>query len=430
MPSDFYVWTHAYDVSGITSVSLKVRLDNDGVNPLSNNQNETYSGGVEVGSWINIPMVKRVLPKTQSELNAAANNSQINYFITSPELADYYFAKITNGNLPGFRGKLLDYYIEATDTRGNVSKSDIQHVFVEDDGGSPTPTPTASPTPTATATPTATPTPTVSPTATPGATPIPFTLDGQADSAGYLEYGSGMTVYAAVRGGTLYVATWSPGNNGGGTNDHFIFVSDQLLGSASAPAPWAKAGTTAVAANKPFIGAESASTYAGWFNAPASAQLAKAPSNSGQVEGTIGLAAAFGSIPQTIFVASAAYQTADAGLLLAQGPGGNADGNLDPGEFMSLAIAAIKDENADGKFDRLDPALDFVVSQLSLANGVRTIGWNSVPGRTYQLEYVDQLGGQWLSFGTTKVAAPGELTLSDQDSASVSRFYRARLVTQ
>lgn len=428
MPSEFYVWTHAYDVSGITSVSLKVRLDQDGTNPLSNNQNDTYAGGAEVGAWITIPMIKRVLPKTQSELNAAANNSQINYFITPPELADYYFAKISNTNFSGFRGKLIDYYIEATDTRDNISKSDIQHVFVEDDGASatPTPTPTATPTPTPTAT--ATPTPTVSPTATPGATPVPFTLDGQADSAGYLEYGSGMTVYAAVRGGTLYVATWSPGNNGGGTNDHFIFVSDQMLASASVPAPWAKAGNVATAANRPFIGAESASTYAGWFNAPVSSQVAKAPSNSGQIEGTIGLAAAFGSIPQTIFVASAAYQTADAGLLAAQGPTGNGDGNMDPGEFMSLAVAAIRDENADGKFDRLDPALDFVISQLSLANGVRTIGWNSVPGKTYQLEYVDQLGGQWLSFGTTKVAGPGELTLSDQDSSSASRCYRVRLV--
>jgi hypothetical protein len=96
---------------------------------------------------------------------------------------------------------------------------------------------------------------------------------------------------------------------------------------------------------------------------------------------------------------------------------------------MSLAVAAIKDENADGKFDRLDPALDFLISQLTLANGVRTIGWNSVPGRTYQLEYRDQLSGPWLSFGTTKLAAPGELLLSDQDSSSVTRFYRARLVT-
>ena len=134
MPSEFYVWTHAYDVSGIASVALKVRIDNDGMNSLATNQNETYAGGAEVGTWITIPMTKRVLPNTQAALNAAANNSQINYFITPPELADYYFAKITDANLPDFRGKLLDYYIEATDTRDNVHKSDIQHVFVEDDG--------------------------------------------------------------------------------------------------------------------------------------------------------------------------------------------------------------------------------------------------------------------------------------------------------
>ena len=47
-------------------------------------------------------MTKRLLPKTQTELNAAANNPQINYFITPPEIADYYFAKITNNDVAGF----------------------------------------------------------------------------------------------------------------------------------------------------------------------------------------------------------------------------------------------------------------------------------------------------------------------------------------
>ena len=133
-----------------------------------------------------------------------------------------------------------------------------------------------------------------------------------------------MTIYAAVRGGILYVATWSPGNSGG-PNDHFIFVTDQLLGSASAPAPWAKSGTIATAANKPFIGAESASIYCGWFNAPASAKVVKSSNNGGQLEGAIDLTAAFGSVPQVIYVASAAYQTADGGLLAAQGPAGNGE---------------------------------------------------------------------------------------------------------
>ncbi|MBT8045161.1 MAG: hypothetical protein KJO79_09445 [Verrucomicrobiae bacterium] len=134
MPSEFYIWTHAYDLNGVQSVNLEVRLDKDGTNTMSNTQNETYAGGPDVGDWVTVPMIKRVLPNSQSELNAAANNGQINYFITPPELADYYFAKITNSTLPGFRGKLIDYYIEATDTKGNTHKSEIQHVFVEDDG--------------------------------------------------------------------------------------------------------------------------------------------------------------------------------------------------------------------------------------------------------------------------------------------------------
>ena len=136
MPSDFYVWTHAYDVSGITNIVLKVRKDNDGVNSLANNDNELYADGSDVGSWTSIAMTKRALPKTRSELNAAANNSQIDYFITPEEVADYYFAHITDATLAGFRGKLLDYYIEAYDARGNVSRSDIQHVYVESDGQS------------------------------------------------------------------------------------------------------------------------------------------------------------------------------------------------------------------------------------------------------------------------------------------------------
>ncbi len=134
MLSDFYIWTHAYDVSGISSITLKVRMDNDGVNSMANNDNETYAGGGDVGPWNSLAMTKRVLPNDRTSLNAAANNGQIDYFITPPVNADYYFAKITQSSLPNFRGKLLDYYIEAVDTRGNTNRTDIQHVFVENDG--------------------------------------------------------------------------------------------------------------------------------------------------------------------------------------------------------------------------------------------------------------------------------------------------------
>jgi hypothetical protein len=237
-----------------------------------------------------------------------------------------------------------------------------------------------------------------------------------------------MTIYAAVRGSILYLATWSPGNSGG-ANDHFIFVTDQLLASASAPAPWAKAGTVGIAANKPFIGGESATSFCGWFNAPPSAKVFKSSSNSGQMEGTIDLVSAFGSVPPTIYVAAAAYATADGGALAAQGPAGNGDGNIDPSEFMPLSIAALRDENADGKFDRLDPARGFVVSQITRGAGGTTVTWASVPGKTYQVEMCDQIGGAWGSLGNPITAGPGEIFRSLPDATAVpTRFYRVRLV--
>jgi Starch/carbohydrate-binding module (family 53)/Glycosyl hydrolase family 57 len=136
MDSEFYIWTHAYDVSGITNINVIIRKDNDGSNSTGNNENETYAGGSDVGNWVTVPMTKRVLPIGAAALTAAANNSKISYFdqALSPEVADYYYAKINDAALSGFRGKLLDYYIESTDALGNTSKSDIQHVWVEDDG--------------------------------------------------------------------------------------------------------------------------------------------------------------------------------------------------------------------------------------------------------------------------------------------------------
>ena len=143
MPSWFYIWTHAYDINGINKIEVKVRLDNDGVNPIDSNQNEVYATGSEVGNWVTVPMQKRELPKTRAALNTAADNGQIDYFVfdpafwANPVIADYYFAKIDDTTLPNFRDKLVDYYIEATDTKGNIHRSEIQHVWVANDGVTP-----------------------------------------------------------------------------------------------------------------------------------------------------------------------------------------------------------------------------------------------------------------------------------------------------
>ncbi len=110
-PNDFAVWTYVYDVSGLQSVTLKYRLDLDGVNPAASVQNETYAGGSEVGVWIDVPMTGVAIP---SQTNPAPVRK-----------AKEYSAMIT-----GLNSKLVDYYVEAIDSLGNIARSPIQHVWV------------------------------------------------------------------------------------------------------------------------------------------------------------------------------------------------------------------------------------------------------------------------------------------------------------
>jgi hypothetical protein len=109
--NNFTVWTYAFDVGGVQSVTLKYRLDLDGSNPLSSIQNELYAGGNEVGSWIDVAMTGIAIP------------SQTN---PTPLLKAKEYSAAINGLL----NKLVDYYVEAIDSLGNVARSPIQHVWV------------------------------------------------------------------------------------------------------------------------------------------------------------------------------------------------------------------------------------------------------------------------------------------------------------
>ena len=110
--SDFEVWTYAYDVSGLTSVTLKYRVDADGENPLASIENETYAGGAEVGDWVSIVM----------DSSDVAPPSGI--------LSPSYRALRYGGDITGLEDSLVDYYVEAIDGNGNVQRTDIQHVYV------------------------------------------------------------------------------------------------------------------------------------------------------------------------------------------------------------------------------------------------------------------------------------------------------------
>jgi hypothetical protein len=263
----------------------------------------------------------------------------------------------------------------------------------------------------------------------------PFILNGSATNyPGYLLSSTGMTLYAAMRGTTLYVATSSPGTNG--LNDHFVLVSDQILASPTTGAPWAKIGTIAIPANKVMLTGESQGTYVGWQNingssATASNQAIKAPSIAGQMQGTIDLVQTFGAMPSTLYLCALKYTTADGGTLVAQAPGPVvSNGNVEASEFLAMPIAAIADNNGDGVLDRLDPTLGFLIQGIQPTTGGFTITWATVPGKTYQVMSSDSIDGGWSDLGAPITAGSGQTTLTYADTtASGQRFYKVMLVT-
>jgi hypothetical protein len=270
--------------------------------------------------------------------------------------------------------------------------------------------------------------------------PLPaFVLNGSASNyPAYLLTSPGMTLYAAIRGTVLYVATWSPGNFSGGNtnNDHFVLVSDQILGSPTTAAQWAKAGTIAIPATKVMLAGESQGGFVGWQTINGSSlsvsnQAIKASTSVGQMQGTIDLLQAFGSMPSTLYLCAAAYNTTNGGALVAQAPIGNGDGNIDSNEFLAVPVSSIRDSNADGVLDNLDPNIGFVVQNAQPTGGSgMTITWVAVPGKSYQVMYSDSFPAAWTNLANALVTAGGgQTSLSFTDTSAtngVQRFYTIR----
>lgn len=270
----------------------------------------------------------------------------------------------------------------------------------------------------------------------PGSAP-PFYLDETANNyPGYLLNSPGMTLYAAIRGTTLYVATWSPGVYPGDItrNDHFIMVTDELSPMQPAFPTWFKLGQNAVDPGKPFLAGESDNHYVGWQNTTAACSAVKAATNAGQMQGTIDLVQAFGHMPTTIYLCAAAYITTNGGALAAQAPAAvedPADGNIESNEFLAVPVGSISDSLGNGVFDALDPARRFAVQTVQPAAGGLTVTWVAVPGKTYQVLSGDSLGGDWSVLGLPITAGSGQGTLSYTDASATNspqRFYRVKLL--
>ena len=399
-PSDFEVWTYAYDVSGLASVTLKYRLDDDGELPVDAAANDTYSGGSGVGAWTSL----------------ACTGSDI---VSTTDPLPLYRAQRYAAQITGITHSLVDYYVEAADSHGNVSRTPIQHVWVGAGGGAPTgvtwvpasPTKTDSITITVNGTtqaanlhwgvngfaapiPAYRPPGTVLYNGTGPAVETPFHVvdgnlaltlgpfgdpaqtvssvdfvihygDGSWDNKagqdwhitvsqgagggrvyvmdGALDPGvaracsnAGVELYLDWNGSELYAATQAASGVG---KDVFILVAGSrgALGSA----PWAKAGQ--VGSWAAFLGNESSNNWCGWTDQQGAVDKAAA----GFLEGRIDLGGELGSVPARVFVAVGRYGTANGGALLAQAPAGNGDANLDGSEYFEFALGTTGVEPAD-----------------------------------------------------------------------------------
>ncbi len=161
-----------------------------------------------------------------------------------------------------------------------------------------------------------------------------FVLDGRLDAGvAVAAQSGGRTLHAAYRGGMLYLATEGTASAG----DAFVLVAETP--GAPMAAMWGKGGT--VATPRAFLARESTNGYAAWFTPPASGATTSAAyrmASGEMVEGTVDVAAAFGRIPDAVYVAAAEYATADGGALRVQAPAGNGDASLDAAEFVRIAL--------------------------------------------------------------------------------------------
>lgn len=265
----------------------------------------------------------------------------------------------------------------------------------------------------------------------------PFVMDGVADAAGYTVSDNGITLRVAVRGTRLYIATQTPPNTAG-ANDHHIFVSDSLLADATEPAPWAKRGMVALPAGKPYLAAEGSSKWAGWFNAKGNLRLYRSTIDTGVLEGSIDMIEEFGAVPEFVYVAAVAYETADAspsdamlGRVMSQVPPAvTADDNITADEFLRVPVRSITDSAVDGRFDVLVPGRGFAARvAFSGQSNAPEVRWNSVPGRTYRVWRSPNLTtGSWQQVAA-KTASQAEWEGSWPDVEQTPAFYRVELLS-
>jgi hypothetical protein len=113
--AEMTVWSYVYDVSGLKRVQLKFRTDNDGVHAAENN---LYADAAGTSSWTAVDMTEKQEGASRTEPLPRFRANRFEHKLT------------------GITNKMVDYYIEAEDNKGNIRRSVIKSVFIGDGSGS------------------------------------------------------------------------------------------------------------------------------------------------------------------------------------------------------------------------------------------------------------------------------------------------------
>ncbi|MGC4000224.1 MAG: chitobiase/beta-hexosaminidase C-terminal domain-containing protein [Anaeromyxobacter sp.] len=133
----FAVYTYAYDLAGMGTVNLMVRphtkktiAANDDTYKVVYPSVLAGAAGLSitpanVGSWTAYPMRVRDLRPVMNGVDWIPTEKATMHVLPASEVGNLYYAYLDQ-----YRDQLVDYYIQATDAWGNITRTDIQQVYV------------------------------------------------------------------------------------------------------------------------------------------------------------------------------------------------------------------------------------------------------------------------------------------------------------
>tara|TARA_B100000745_G_scaffold95568_1_gene60445 strand:+ start:204 stop:4742 length:4539 start_codon:yes stop_codon:yes gene_type:complete len=135
--NNFGIYTYGYDVSNIADIKVKIRTHSEKRADPVDRTYQVYdpvamkNAGVpnidpaRVSDWVEYDMNVRDLTPDINGVDWQPSTQETMAIVPAQKIGDLYFAYIGD-----YRDQLLDYYIEATDSKGNVTRSEIQQVYV------------------------------------------------------------------------------------------------------------------------------------------------------------------------------------------------------------------------------------------------------------------------------------------------------------